>query len=382
MESASKETSSSPSSPTSQSRQRSGSQISGATGGSGGSSQSKSKSKSKGKSKASTAQAASSSSSSSSSSPLGPFLTSLAVPQGWFLHFYALGSVAAAAVLGAALRGGGSLSKSSSSSPSSLPPSSVAALVLLLVHVLRRWAECSWQASWPREAKMHAIAYAFGMSYYAVLPLSLLPAGAFGATAAAVRRGEAKEESRAGGVGGFVGAFLSKLGGAAPSSSSAPSTSLQHPASLVVSAFSSLSPPRLLGVAVFAAGTLLQAASHAALASLQEKAAASRKQYLSPDASGSRVLSLCACPHYLGEIVIYLGLALVAAGGVSSSSASSFPFSSILTNELSSGILPLLVLVWVSVNLVLASGENKRWYRKNFPGEFPETRAALVPGVF
>lgn len=230
---------------------------------------------------------------------------------------------------------------------------------------------------------MHAIAYVFGMSYYAVLPLSLLPAGAFSAAAAAVRGGgeEAKKTRASGGVVSIVAAFLSKLGGSALSSSfsSSASSSLQHPASLIVSAFSSLSPPRLLGVAVFAAGTLLQATSHAAFASLQKKAAASRKQYLSPDASGSRVLSLCACPHYLGEIVIYLGLALVAAGGVSSSSSSP---PSLLTNELSAGVLPLLVLIWVSVNLVLASAENKRWYRREFPEEFPETRAALVPGVF
>ena len=46
------------------------------------------------------------------------------------------------------------------------------------------------------------------------------------------------------------------------------------------------------------------------------------------------------------------------------------------------GVLPLLALIWVSVNLVLASAETKRWYRRRFPKEFPEARAALVPGVF
>ena len=307
------------------------------------------------------------------SSPLGPFLSSLTVPQGWFLHFYALGSVAATAVLGAALRGGGAGGGSSSAAPPSpLPPPSVAALALLLLHVLRRWGECAWQASWPAGARMHSIAYAFGMSYYAVLPLSLVPAGAFGAAAAAVR-GDDATGARGGGV---VASFLSKLGIAPSFATSPPPSSLRHPASLVLAAFASLSFVRLLGVAVFATGSLLQASSHAALASLQKKAAASKKAYLAPGEADSRLLSLCACPHYLGEIVIYLGLALVAAGGFSS------PSSSPLTEERSAGVLPLLVLVWVSVNLALASAETKRWYRRRFPGEFPEARAALVPGVF
>jgi len=359
---------------------------------------SRSDSRSRGRSSTSSTSSSSSSSSSkkknasSSSSPLGPFLSSLTVPQGWFLHFYALGGVSATAVLGAALRGGGeggggggggrngSLSSNSSSPSSSLPPpSSVAALSLLLLHVLRRWAECSWQASWPRGSQMHAVAYAFGMSYYAVLPLSLLPAGAFAAAAAAVRGEEAASKSTQ----GVFASLLSKIGISA--SLSPPPSSLKHPASLIFSAFASLPLLRLVGVAVFALGTFLQAASHAAFASLQKKAAASNRQYLPPGSSQDhpRVLSLCACPHYLGEIVIYLGLALVAAGGFSFSfSPSSSSSSSILTNELSAGILPLLVLVWVSVNLVLASAENKRWYRSKFPKEFPEGRAALVPGVF
>ena len=349
--------------------------------------------------------------SSSSSSPLGPLLSSLTVPQGWFLHFYALGSVAAAAVLGAALRGGGgnggggggkSFSSNSSRSPP-LPASSVAALALLLLHVLRRWAECSWQASWPSGARMHAVAYAFGMSYYAVLPLSLLPSGAFGAAAAAVRDGRGEEAK---GAGAAVASFLSKKLGLV--SSSAPSP-LQHPASFVLGAFSSLGPLRLAGVAVFAAGSLLQALSHAALAALQRRAAAAGELYLAPSAGAgdSRLLSLCACPHYLGEIVIYAGLAMVAAGwwgGFPSFPSSSAPWSlsspsspspssswrsspspppsSPSSSSTSAGVLPLLVLVWVSVNLVLASAECKRWYRRRFPKEFPEARAALVPGVF
>ena len=318
------------------------------------------------------------SSSSSLSSPLGPFLSSLTVPQSWFLHFYALGSLAATAVLGAALRGGAAAAGGSDSTPnSSLPPPSVAALALLLLHVLRRWGECAWQASWPREARMHAVAYAFGMSYYAVLPLSLVPAGAFGAAAAAVR-GEGEATSVAAGV---AASLLSKLGiSSSLETSSPPPSSLQHPASLVLSAFASLSFLRFLGVLIFAAGSLLQAASHDALASLQKKAAASKRQYLAPvEGEDSRLLSLCACPHYLGEIVIYSGLALVAAGGLSSTLSFSF---SPLQEERSAGMLPLLVLIWVSVNLALASAETKRWYRRKFPKEFPKERAALVPGVF
>jgi hypothetical protein len=190
---------------------------------------------------------------------------------------------------------------------------------------------------------MHAIAYAFGMSYYAVLPLSLLPGGAFAAAAAALRAGGAAAPPPP--------SLLARLLGAAPAPP-APWTTV------AVSVASSLSPLQWAGVAVFAAGSTLQAASHAALASLQARAAAARAPYALPT---SGVLTLCACPHYLGEIVIYAGLAVVAAP--------------------TRAAPPALALVWVTANLVMAAADARDWYRRTFPA-FPAGRAALVPGLY
>jgi hypothetical protein len=66
-----------------------------------------------------------------------------------------------------------------------------------------------------------------------------------------------------------------------------------------------------------------------------------------------------SCPHYLGEVVVYAGLALLACGHPNA----------------------LLMLAWVVVNLVLAAGATQAWYRSAFP-DYPPGRKALVPFVW
>jgi 3-oxo-5-alpha-steroid 4-dehydrogenase 3 len=119
---------------------------------------------------------------------LGP-LRDWAVPQRWFLHFYLVGIAATAATLGAfgcALGRAAAHDSSSSGSGGSAMIDAEAALSLLglalfLVHVTRRAAETALLMRYPPDAAMHGIAYAFGLSYYAVAPLSLVPGEWFAA---------------------------------------------------------------------------------------------------------------------------------------------------------------------------------------------------------
>jgi len=86
--------------------------------------------------------------------------------------------------------------------------------------------------------------------------------------------------------------------------------------------------------------------------------------YLMPE---SGLLARVACPHYSGEVLLYLGLAFV----------SSPPFSP------SFRPLPWLVLAWVTCNLVLGAADADAWYGRTFGRAWVrERRARLVPGVW
>lgn len=71
------------------------------------------------------------------------------------------------------------------------------------------------------------------------------------------------------------------------------------------------------------------------------------------------MFEVVSCPHYLGEVVIYLGLALVC-----------WP-----------AVKPMLMLLWVVVNLVLAAGATQDWYTSYF-NDYPKHRKALIPFVY
>lgn len=74
--------------------------------------------------------------------------------------------------------------------------------------------------------------------------------------------------------------------------------------------------PHVQGVLVFFAGNVLQCQSHWILASLRADIAGKRGDHLHATADGYALpqggaFTLVSCPHYLGEIVIYIGLALI-----------------------------------------------------------------------
>lgn len=67
--------------------------------------------------------------------------------------------------------------------------------------------------------------------------------------------------------------------------------------------------------------------------------------------------NLCCCPNLLGEIIEWIGFALL------------------------TWCLPALAFaLWTMANLVPRSLWRRSWYRANFP-DFPKKRAALIPGV-
>jgi len=238
---------------------------------------------------------------------LPAWLKRLSVPQRWFLHFYAAGALCNALALGGALllafaptpsslpalfasaadscvsapapAGAPSSPPPGLPSPSS-PPSSclspaapplavadaeaLAALLLFQAHLLRRLLETALLLKYPPGARMHAVAYAFGLSYYAAAPLSLLPRGWSGRARAAWGGvwgdgAAAAAAAAAGGGGGVSAAAAAWAVGAALASSEA---RRMH----------------LAGALLFLAASALQLASHAALARLAAQAQRQQQQ--------------------------------------------------------------------------------------------------------
>eukprot|EP00884_Botryococcus_braunii_P002399 jgi/Botrbrau1/1215/Bobra.0163s0023.1 len=254
---------------------------------------------------------------------LGIF-SDLAVPHCWFAHFYDVGAVVNASVMVAYvlhLLGSNSLLSLTSEQAGSL-----AALLLLQLHLTRRLLEANFMQRYPQGSKMHVIAYLFGLSYYTVLPLSVLPHP------------------------GKLDLLIWSQ------------TAFNHASKIrstpVLSLFSALTPLQALGCLIFLGGNLLQWHSHFTLARLGP-GAQSRKTggYAIPTGGGFLLVS---SPHYLGEMVIYFGLVLVT--GIHR-------------------LLPWIIFAWVVINLLLAAGPTHDWYRRTFPN-YPRKRWAVIPGLY
>lgn len=97
-------------------------------------------------------------------------LARLKVPQQWFLHFYVIGTACNSSLLYA------TWPRSDTTGLSDEQVVTLLSLTLLEVHLIRRMLETAYILHYPKGAKMHLIAYAFGLSYYIVLPLSCTPA--------------------------------------------------------------------------------------------------------------------------------------------------------------------------------------------------------------
>ncbi|WZY84557.1 hypothetical protein YC2023_030941 [Brassica napus] len=126
--------------------------------------------------------------------------------------------------------------------------------------------------------------------------------------------------------------------------------------------FSSLSPLmklgwcQMIGAVIFLWGWIHQRRCHAILGSLR-KSPSQAKEYIIPHGDWFEMVS---SPHYLAEIVLYVGLLLVSGG--------------------TDGTIWLL-FGFVVGNLTVAAGETHRWYLRKFEN-YPANRSAIFPYVY
>ncbi|EEF30870.1 polyprenol reductase 2 isoform X2 [Ricinus communis] len=282
------------------------------------------------------------------------------VPQRFFLHFYLLGVVWTTFLLivtwhyayKMTLLGSGSLIYSVASAHmaggSRMLPFyksgfsntelnyrvwlSVFMLLLMEMHVLRRLYETVYVLKYSPSARMHVFGYLTGLFFYTAAPLSLCHFCIFEALNVAEYRAiemNVKNEEISPIDFDWWGYMTPIL---------------------------QLGWCQWAGAAIFACGWVHQQRCHAILGSLRKQ----RRQvdeYLIPHGDWFEMVS---SPHYLAEMIIYLGL-LVASGG----------------NDLTIWLLNLFVVA----NLAFAAAETQRWYLQKFE-DYPRNRRAILPFVY
>jgi 3-oxo-5-alpha-steroid 4-dehydrogenase 3 len=309
------------------------------------------------------------------------------VPQRWFLHFYVAGALANALTLGL-MAFGLPATRKISAALAVADAEALTALALFQLHLVRRALETALLLEYPPGSRMHAIAYAFGMSYYLVVPLSLLPRGWSRRVVAEGWWSRAVATAAGGGSGGVADRVIAaaRARGAAVAASLTSSRAWRM---------------HLAGILLFLAAMALQLASHAALARLSRRgavakgeaaavatvAAARETPSLRARSRGRRgkeeedqedqeqedrnkggdsssspyalprgpLFALVSCPHYSAEVLLYAALAL-------------------LTRLRAQ--LPLLMLGWVAVNLALAARATHAWYARRFGEAYLGSRDA------
>lgn len=325
----------------------------------------------------------------------------LQVPKRWFSHFYIAGFAWHAAVLVVlfdavgtckgwwsglgvlpalvALAGDAPPRPSESAEASarchgaSATPVLLAA-VLYLLQLGRRLFESTRLAVHSRTATMHVAHYAFGIAYYAVVPLSIavsspaLLAAALSPTAAYGGGGQQHRFSFAAVWWGWR---------------------WQH----------------MLGTGLFLWGSLHQWRCHGILARLRHPALRkapqpevehARAQHREHDRRGGSSgdegadtitirgatycvprgdwFELVSCPHFLAEIIIYTGLALVLHGGDTYSYVHDAAYA-----DTGTGSIMWLVALTAFLNLAFTAMQTHHWYRQQFGDRYPAQRRAIVP---
>lgn len=204
-------------------------------------------------------------------------------------------------------------------------------LLLMEIQVLRRLYETEHVFHYSPSARMHIVGYLTGLFYYTAAPISL----------ASSCLPEATDYLQ-----GQIAEFIVKGRARTPD--------------LVID-YSSLLKPLLklgwcqwIGAVIFIWGSLHQIRCHAILGSLREHK--DSDEYVIPCGDW---FSRVSCPHYLAELVIYLGV-LIASGG--------------------SDISVWFLFIFVITNLSFAAVQTHRWYLQKFE-DYPRSRYAIIPFV-
>ncbi|XP_038690591.1 polyprenol reductase 2-like isoform X2 [Tripterygium wilfordii] len=284
----------------------------------------------------------------------------LSVPQRFFLHFYLLGVAWTTVLLlttwyyasQVAPLGSESLSLSTAaghltglSHISSLYKSrihtadkrykvwvSVFLLLLMEMQVLRRLYETLYVFKYSNSARMHIFGYLMGIFYYTAAPLSLCTSFVLVA----------------------LNFTLDKLAVLKLAYQGVPSMEFDWWGYL--RPLANLGWHQWAGAALFAWGWVHQWRCHAILGSLR-KCREQSDEYVIPRGDWFEIVS---SPHYLAEIVVYLGL-LVASGGTD--------------------FTIWLLLGFVVANLAFAAAETHRWYLHKFE-DYPSNRRVIFPFVY
>ena len=107
----------------------------------------------------------------------------------------------------------------------------------------------------------------------------------------------------------------------------------------------------IVGIMLFLTGLIINRSSDKLLISLRKKQAG----YLIPK---SGLFEYISCPNHFGEIIEWLGFALIAWN------------------------LPALsFLIWTICNLIPRSLNHHQWYKNNFP-DYPKSRKAVLPFIW
>ncbi|GLT86136.1 hypothetical protein SLE2022_042980 [Rubroshorea leprosula] len=205
-------------------------------------------------------------------------------------------------------------------------------LLLMEIQVCRRAFESFYVFKYSPSARLHILGYLTGIFYYMAAPLSLccncLPE-VFRFTVNQMTEFivEGKSQMPASGVDWWEAVNpLMKLG-------------LLH----------------WIGAAIFFWGWIHQRRCHVILGSLRSRPGEIDK-YVIPRGDWFEIVS---SPHYLAEIVIYVGL-LIASGG---------------------DLTVWLLFGFVVANLAFAAAETHRWYHSKFDN-YPRNRRAIIPFVY
>ena len=202
--------------------------------------------------------------------------------------------------------------------------------VMLLVHVSRRWYECSFVHVWRDGSKMHVAGYVVGIVHYLLLPYAFFDLGS-------CRRNDANTN--------FIG--------------------------------------QVVCVVLFLFGQYQQYRHHNILARIRSgSTGVSCHQHAIPRTGWFEYVS---CPHYLAEILIYLALVLYAKQSLDSYCPFNTQFfSEMKWFDIAQGFTQVkeeILFMWVVVNLSISSSNSHYWYKSKYD-DYPSQRRALIPFVF
>ncbi|CAM0903254.1 unnamed protein product [Alopecurus aequalis] len=204
-------------------------------------------------------------------------------------------------------------------------------LLLMEIQVLRRLYETENVFHYSPSARMHIVGYLTGLFYYTAAPISL----------ASSCLPEAIDYLR-----DQIVEFIVKGRARMPD--------LVIDSSFLLKPLLKLGWCQWIGAVIFIWGSLHQIRCHAILGSLREHK--DSDEYVIPCGDW---FSRVSCPHYLAELVIYLGM-LIASGG--------------------SDISVWFLYIFVITNLSFAAVQTHKWYLQKFE-DYPRSRYAIIPFV-